>query len=338
MYFPAMLVTARHTLPTRMPLAILLLLCMTLAMAAPLRAQVLTRVDLDNDSFNFWQAPKRRADREYTQGTRIQVLWPTDSRVARRLLGGPQQCRVGMGDRDCRMLSVAATQAIYTPNLELRRRTAYERPYAGWLGTELGVQRDRARGLTALSVSLGVTGKASLAEPGQKAVHKLFGFRPPIGWDGQLPSELAVMATYRGAQSLVRARHARSGFGVIVAPEWRARVGTLATDATVGMQVVLGIRPPLPWNTAASPDHGRWGIFLRAGAAQHAVARNLFLDGTTFADSRSVPKRPTFGETELGLGLRFPIGVLEWRVHSLGREYELQPRPHAYSTLAFAVR
>lgn len=313
-------------------------LCTTVALAAPLPAQVLTRVDLDNDSFNFWQAPKQRADREYTQGTRIQVLWPASGRLARRLLGGSQQCGVGAGDRDCRMVSVAATQAIYTPHLDLRLRTTAERPYAGWLGAELGVQRDRDRSLTAFSVSLGVTGKASLAEPGQKAVHKVFGFRPPVGWDGQLPSEVAVMAQYRGALALLRGRHRRSGFGVIIAPEWRARAGTLATDATVGMQVVMGIRPPSPWNTAASADQGRWGLFLRAGAAQHAVARNLFLDGATFADSRSVSKRPTYGETQLGLGLRLPVGVLEWRVHSLGREYQSQPRAHAYSTLAFAVR
>ncbi|MES3032425.1 MAG: lipid A deacylase LpxR family protein [Gemmatimonadota bacterium] len=332
-----MLDSVRRTLRRDLRLAIMMS-CTATTVTVPLGAQVMTRVDLDNDSFNFWQAPKRRADREYTQGTRIQVLWPSDGRLVRRLLGGAQQCSVGTGDRDCRMVSLAATQAIYTPNLDQRRRTAFERPYAGWLGAELGVQRDRERSLTALGISLGVTGKASLAEPGQKAVHKLFGFRPPIGWDGQLPSEVAVMATYRGAQALVRRRHQRSGLGLIIAPEWRARVGTVATDATVGMQVVFGIRPPLPWNTAASSEQGRWGLFLRAGAAQHAVARNLFLDGTTFSDSRRVSKRPTFGETELGLGLRLPGGVVEWRVHSLGREYELQPRPHAYSTLAFSVR
>ena len=313
-------------------------LCSIVALSVPLPAQVATRVDLDNDSFNFWQAPKRRADREYTQGTRVQVLWPTDSRLARRLLGETQQCSVGAGNRDCRMLTVAATQAIYTPNLDQRRRTAFERPYAGWLGAELGVQRDRERSLTAVSVSVGVTGKASLAEPGQKAVHKLLGFRPPVGWDGQLPGELAVMVAYRGAHAVVHSRHQRSGLGLIIAPEWRARIGTLATDATVGMQVVLGVRPPLPWNTAASGDQGRWGMFVRAGAAQHAVRRNLFLDGATFSDSRGVPKRPVFGETELGLGLRVPIGVLEWRVHSLGREYELQPQAHAYSTVSFSVR
>ncbi len=302
-------------------------------------AQVLTRVDLDNDSFNFWQPPKRRADREYTQGTRIAVLWPTSSRLAQRLLGGAQECGiVNVAARDCRMIFVGGTQSIYTPHLDLAVRSPDERQYAGWLGAEVGIQRDQLHSLTSFSVSVGVTGRASLAEPGQKLVHRLLRFRPPIGWDAQLPNEVAAMLTYRGAHDLLRLRHEASGVGVTLAPEWRARVGTVATDATVGLQLVAGLRPPSPWNTAASTDRRRWGMFARAGASQHAVARNLFLDGTLFSPSRRVDKRRTFGELELGLGIRTPAGLLEWRVHSQGREYRLQPRAHAYSTFAFAVR
>ena len=316
-------------------------LATALMLVAPrsLHAQVMTRLELDNDSFNFWQAPKQRADLEYTQGTRIAVSWPTSAHVAKKLLGGPQRCaNADAAVRDCRMLVVAATQAIYTPHLDLRVRSPNERPYAGWLGAEIGVQRDRLHSLSALSVSVGVTGAASLAEPGQKLVHRVFGFRPPIGWDAQLPTELAAMITYRGARDLVRVRHARSGIGFMVAPEWRARLGTLATDVTAGLQLIAGVRPPSPWNTAASTEAGRWGLFVRAGAAQHVVARNLFLDGTLFSESRRVEKYPLFGETELGVGVRTPLGLLEWRIHSLGREYRLQPRAHAYSTFAFAVR
>jgi lipid A 3-O-deacylase len=315
------------------------ILVLGLGWSARLPAQVLTRVDLDNDSFNFWQPPARRADREYTQGTRIAVVWPSDSRLARRLLGHDQQCTtVEAVARNCRMMFVAGTQAIFTPQLNPRVRTPDERPYAGWLGAEFGVQRDRLHSLSALSVSLGVTGKASLAEPGQIAVHRLLRFRPPTGWDAQLPNEVAAMVTYRGARDVVRLRHQLTGLGVIVAPEWRARLGTLATDATGSLQVVAGVRPPSPWNTGASLEPVPWGLFLRAGARQHVIVRNMFLDGTLFSPSRSVAKRMVLGETELGLGVRTPIGLLEWRVHSLGLEYERQPRAHAYSTFAFSAR
>jgi lipid A 3-O-deacylase len=303
------------------------------------RAQFVTRVDLDNDSFNFWQAPKARADREYTQGTRVNVLWPTANGFAARLLGGRQLCSSELATRDCRMMSLALVQAIYTPTLDLRYRTIDERPFAGWLGAEIGVQRDRNRSLTAISLALGVTGKASFAEPVQKAVHSTFGFRPPVGWERQLPTEVAFVAAYRGAFNALRLEHRRTGLRVFAAPVWSARLGTLATDATVGVQLTAGVRAPVPWQTAPNVRGDRWGLFVRGGVAQSAVGRNLFLDGSTFSDeSQRVPRNTLVSETEVGIGLRSPIGLVEWRVHSRGREYREQPLAHAYSTFSFALR
>ena len=112
----------------------------------------------------------------------------------------------------------------------------------------------------------------------------------------------------------------------------------MATDATVGLQLTAGLRAPSPWQTAPNFRGDRWGLFLRAGATQAAVARNLFLDGSTFGQSSKVERKVLVGETELGIGLRAPIGLVEWRVHSRGREYRLQPRAHAYSTFAFSLR
>jgi lipid A 3-O-deacylase len=110
------------------------------------------------------------------------------------------------------------------------------------------------------------------------------------------------------------------------------------TDATVNLQLVAGLHPASPWSTAGRGAGGRWGIFGRAGVAQTAVARNLFLDGSTFTDSPRVAKRPFVGATELGVGVRSPIGVFEWRVHNREREYHGQPRAHTYSTLSFSLR
>lgn len=305
--------------------------------STPVRGQIATRVDLDNDSFNFWQAPRRRADREYSQGTRINLLWPTTHAVARRLVGGPQTCGSATAGYDCRLMSFGLVQAIFTPTLDLRYRTRDERPFAGWLGLELGVQRDRARSLNAYSLTLGVTGPASLAEPAQKAVHRNFGFRPPVGWERQLPTELAFVAAYRGAREFGRLEHAPSGLRMHVAPVWAARLGTVATDATLGLQITAGVRPPRPWH---APNHrgDRWGAYVRAGASQSVVARNLFLDGSTFeSGSLRVSRNVWLSELDLGAGLRSPIGLLEWRLHSRGREYRLQPKAHAYSTVSFAL-
>ncbi len=304
----------------------------------PVRGQVATRIDLDNDSFNFWQAPKRRADREYSQGTRINLLWPTANTAARRLLGGPQHCHAPAAERDCRLMSFGLVQAIFTPTLDLRYRSLDERPFAGWLGLEFGAQRDKDRSLRAYSLMLGVTGPASLAAPAQKWVHRNFGFRPPVGWERQLPTELAIVAAYRGAREFGRFEDASTGLRMHLAPVWAARLGTVATDATLGLQVTAGLRPPRPWQ---APNHrgDRWGAFVRAGAAQSAVLRNLFLDGSTFnSQSLRVTRNVWLSELELGAGLRSPIGLLEWRLHRRGKEYQFQPKAHAYSTVSFSLR
>ena len=77
---------------------------------------------------------------------------------------------------------------------------------------------------------------------------------------------------------------------------------------------------------------------MRGGAQQTAVAHNLFLDGSTFQRSAHVEKLPVVAETMLGIGTRSPLGMIEWQVHSRGREYRSQPRAHAYSTLSFSLR
>ena len=313
---------------------------LALALLLPVagQAQVSMRVDLDNDSFNFWQSPTVRADREYSQGTRITVLHPSTSPLIRRLLGGPDSCRWDGIAPDCRMVSWAITQALYTPTLNAARRQPGERPYAGWLGAEAGAQREREHGLHAFALSVGVVGPASMAEPAQKAVHRLFNFQKPQGWEGQLPTEVAVLASYRGAREVLSLADERSGLRFRVAPVWTLQAGTVATDATIGAQGTIGFRPPAPWRGATNMHNDRWSLFVRGGAQQTAVAHNLFLDGSTFSASAHVAKNRFVAQTDFGLGVRSPIGMLEWQVHSRGREYRMQPRAHAYSTITFALR
>lgn len=299
------------------------------------QAQVITRVELDNDAFNFWQPPARRADREYTQGTRVGVMWPGHSRLARRLAGAAQACEDGPAF-DCRFTTVALQQLIYTPTLSAVRRVAGERPFAGWLGAEAGVRREHARGMSAFTVTVGVTGPASLAESAQKAVHGFFGFQKPQGWERQLPTEATIMLGYRGARDVV---HARAGqVHAVLTPGWEVRAGTVFTDATAALQAVIGINPSLPWRHAVRDAARRPGAYLVAGVRESGIVRNVFLDGSTFASSAHVPRHRFNGATELGVGLRGARVAVEWRVHSQGREYAGQPLAHAYSTFAFTLR
>lgn len=314
----------------------LVVAAVTLA-SVPAEAQRTTRVEIDNDAFNFWQPAPSRFDREYTQGTRLTMVWPTAGALARRLLGGAARCDLADATKDCRLLAASVLQEIYTPTLNTGRRTANERPFAGLLGVDVGLRREWQRGFRAFGLTAGMTGGASLAAPAQRTIHSLFGFTAPIGWEAQLPGELALLASWQEARALVQLRSPQSGLSLHIAPQWRLRLGTLATDASGGVHITAGLRAPAPWQVALAPGREPWGLYVRVGASQSAVARNLFLDGATFRQSARVPRNRFVGETVLGIGVRAPRGLLEWTVHRRGREYALQPTAHAYSTFSFTL-
>jgi hypothetical protein len=77
---------------------------------------------------------------------------------------------------------------------------------------------------------------------------------------------------------------------------------------------------------------------LFAGAEGRAVVRNIFLDGNSFRNSRSVDKRPFVGDLQFG-------GVLLWNNVRLSytqvlrtREFETQGKKDNFGSLAVSVQ
>lgn len=66
------------------------------------------------------------------------------------------------------------------------------------------------------------------------------------------------------------------------------------------------------------PRHG-FGWYLFAGIEGRAVARNIFLDGNTFRDSRNVDKEPLVGDLQFGI-------AITWRNLRLGYTHVLRKR------------
>ena len=307
------------------------------AVPSAVLAQPTLVVDLDNDAFNFWQAPQQRPDREYTQGVRVAVQWPTQRRLAQRLLGGGANRCTTDQTRDCRSLSVSTSQSIFTPTLDFRRRREGERPYAGWLAAAVGVERDRTASLAAVRLEVGVTGEPSLAEAAQISLHRAFGFRTPQGWDAQVPARLGAILHGTGSRTLFRAVSA-GGLGATLAPRVDVRLGNIVNDAAVGMFLITGFHAPSAWDLAQRSGARRWGVHLRASAVQQAVAYNHFLTGAA-PDGGAPMQRETFVSlTSVGVGVVAPGAVVEWRVNVRSREYVRQPIPHTYSSLSIIVR
>lgn len=76
-------------------------------------------------------------------------------------------------------------------------------PYAGLLRLELGVFARETNSLTGYALSLGATGKKSLAAQSQKLVHDWTNSTEPQGWKHQLPAKPVLGVTAVRARQLV---------------------------------------------------------------------------------------------------------------------------------------
>lgn len=302
-----------------------------LAGAPPAAAQALARtvhIVADNDYFTFWRAPHRRADDNYTQGARVTWDAAGTPGIVRRLV-----CPHG---RSCGT-AFEFGQEMYTPTLDAPMPIPGERPYAGWLYGRATVVGGTARTRRSLGVTLGVTGRPSLAAQTQEAFHRLVpGFRRPLGWAHQLATEPAF--ALRAEQTWRIAPPGPGGRVADVVTTADAAIGTLRTAAGAQGRARLGAGLAHPWLAPAAP--GRWSVYLFAGARGEAIARDLFLDGSTFRSSPRVTRAMLVSEWERGVGARIARLTTEYRAVSRGREYRTGPREHTYGamTLSWAIR
>ncbi|MCG3204921.1 MAG: hypothetical protein KCHDKBKB_01638 [Elusimicrobia bacterium] len=207
-------------------------------------------------------------------------------------------------------------QSMFTPkDITLPDPPLWDRPYAGWLFATVGLGVEADGRLDQFGVSLGVVGPASLAEQSQKFVHKVIGAPQPHGWDTQLHNEVGIVVTsQRSWRDFAKAN--LSGVQLDLTPHLGAALGNVFTYANTGLTMRLGVRlpkdygpprvlPGLPGAGDFAPvsDFG-WYIF--GGVDGRAVAQNIFLDGNTFRDSRTVDKEPFVGDFQFGFVVDWP--------------------------------
>jgi len=104
-------------------------------------------------------------------------------------------------------------------------------------------------------------------------------------------------------------------------PHLGASVGNVFTYAATGLTLQFGqgtgwrtpprVAPSLPGSSVLGAPGGAFGWALFVGVEGRAVARNLFLDGSTFRHSHSVPKKVLVGDLNAGLMLVLghPLGL-----------------------------
>ena len=97
------------------------------------------------------------------------------------------------------------------------------------------------------------------------------------------------------------------------------------------------IRPSLPGSDFFVPT-GAFGWYLFAGVEERAVARNIFLDGNTFAHSRSVDKNTWVGDFQYGIAVTVGATRIALTEINRTREFEGQQHPDSFGALTVGFR
>lgn len=246
-------------------------------------------------------------------------------------------------------LSYSLGQNMYTPDdITLRDPPRDDRPYAGWLYFTVGLGSETETQLDRLQLSLGVVGPASLAAETQREIHGVTGSPMPVGWDTQLANEPTLLLSYeRQWRSWIG--YADGGWGWDGTPTMGAAVGNVFTQANMGFTVRFGrhlpadwgpprITPTLPGSRVFRP-RADFGWYLFAAVDGRLVLRNLFLDGNTFRNSRSVDKRWLVGNLQLGGAINIGRRTRITYTHVLStREFEGQRgRAAEFGTVSLSV-
>lgn len=295
-----------------------------LALAAPLLfcgpalADDFGRLTLteENDSIVF------PTDRYYSQGLEIVYLGgdvAADSAWASPFSG---LASIGLFDRPesggdiSRRYQVIIGQSIFTPDdIHDDNPDKDDRPYAGWTYAGIGwVQDTGRRRLDNLELLMGLVGPGAQARTAQNDWHEFVSAESADGWDHQIHNEPGLMLTYERKYRFIQPL--LGGFAIDAIPEAGVTLGNVMTYAEVGAMLRFGrnleadygpnrIRPSLSGTSYFNADYleDPFGFYVYVGTQGRAIARNIFLDGNSFRDSRDVEKEIFVGDITGGVAL-----------------------------------
>jgi lipid A 3-O-deacylase len=244
----------------------------------------------------------------------------------------------------------ALGQDIFTPhNLHLADPPPTDRPYAGFLYGAMGLANDTGSNLDQLQITLGVVGPASLAEDTQKFVHAIIHGVDPQGWSTQLRDEPGLIIQYeRSPKFSFLTSKDGPGVGFDIVPHYGITIGNIYDYVNAGAMARVGfnlpkdygplrIDPSLPGTGFYEPRAGL-GAYIFAGVDGRAIARNLFLDGNSFEQSRSVDKLNLVGDLELGAAVTFRAFQVSFTHVIRSREYATQKAADQFGAVNLSVR
>lgn len=195
-----------------------------------------------------------------------------------------------------------------------------------------------------VSTTLGIVGPLAMGEQTQKAVHKAISARTPRGWDTQLDNELVF--------ELSRGRTWRSWVSnsntIDVLSGAEMSVGTLRSAVSTGFMVRYGKNLEESFATVlladsrtSNPIAVNQGWFVYMGVALNYTFNQIFTDGNTFHDSRSIDYDHRNNMLSSGLTYSWGESALSFAINSPftigGDDYDREMDKFTrYGTLTFS--
>ncbi len=261
------------------------------------------RVMFENDSFI-------NEDNGYTHGSRIDYVHGSSRDLA---------------------FGLSLTQNIYTPDTKTQANVPGEHPYAGYLAVGGAVlKRGEHVGMSA-ELQLGTTGKPSLAENAQHAVHAVGDMEQWPGWGSQLPAEPTLQLTLRQDWRIpVLERRIGQCYETDGTLFTREQLGTVNLGGGAGITLRFGRNLPDSMQVNGS-EAGNFGLgllqkpnyrpeqlawFLYAQGQLRFVGRDMFIDGGVFHRfDQTCSRKPWIAELQLGAaasyqGIDYHLGIV----------------------------
>jgi lipid A 3-O-deacylase len=291
-------------------------------------------------------------DRDYTNG--LQIAWTTGPLDEKCWVCEPARVLPFFQGVGKIRINYALGQNMYTPgDITLANPPLTERPYAGWLYASLGIvasfdydSKGQWSHLEQLDLSLGVVGPSSQAEQAQTLWHQLIGVNEPQGWDTQLKDEPALLLTYERSWRY-RVEDLPFGLEMSLTPHLGGAVGNVFTYLNGGGTIMLGwnmgdvygaprIEPSSPGAGYFERPEGGIGLYAFAGVDARLVGYNIFLDGNTWKDSRSVDKEFLVGDAQVGVALTVENARLAFTHVFRTREFKTQHDADEFGAIALS--
>jgi hypothetical protein len=294
---------------------------------------------IENDSLKLLG---KSTDRWYTSGVRLgwssaegglpgPLAWADDGLTA---LLGPANTR----------LRFDFGQNFFTPvNKRLEDPDPRDRPYAGILYGTVGLDRRSWGTLDRFELQLGIVGPGSLARDTQSFIHRVADNPVPEGWGRQLRNEPVFNVN---AERIWRVPVVGTAFGdVDVLPAAGAQLGTVRVSASAGARARFGqglerdfgtprIRPAIA--DAPAPVGEGFGWYVFGGVGGYVVGRDIFLDGNTWRDSRSVDRRTFVADLEVGAAVFWQNVRLSYTQVWRTKEFDDQSRMFTFGSVSLA--